>query len=99
MTNLRRSTYKSEKWKDAVRSLECCVMCGKYGVQVAHRNQGKGMGLKVDDCLTAALCPECHHEIDNGKQYTREDRRELMDNMILRTIVELVHRGIIGVKS
>lgn len=99
MSNLRQKSHRDSNWLKAVRSLGCCVMCGKHGVQAAHRNQGKGMGLKVDDCLTAALCPECHHEIDNGKQYTREDRRELMDNMILRTIVELVHRGIIGVKS
>lgn len=99
MSNLRQKAYKSEKWKNAVRSLECCVICGKYGVQVAHRNQGKGMGLKADDCLTAALCPECHYEIDNGKKYTREERRELMDNAILKTITELVRCGIIGVTA
>lgn len=29
---------KNRKWLVAVGSLETCVLCGAYGVQVAHRN-------------------------------------------------------------
>lgn len=90
-------TYRSEKWRRAVASLEFCVICGKYGVQVAHRNQSKGMGLKTADCLTAALCPEHHHEIDNGKNLTRDERRKMLDDAILRTIEILCERGLVTV--
>jgi len=79
----------------AVASLCDCVLCGRYGVQVAHRNEGKGMGLKNDDSLTAALCPECHHEIDNGKAISRQERRALMDRAIVLTLQQLTQRGLV----
>jgi hypothetical protein len=69
--------------------------CGRPA-QVAHRNQGKGMGLKCDDCQTAALCPDHHHEIDNGRDLTREQRRSLMDAAIVLTITEMARRGLIA---
>lgn len=87
--------YRSKEWLDAVRSLEFCVLCGTYGVQAAHRNEGKGMGQKVDDCLTAALCPACHHEIDNGAHLTRDERRAMMDRAIVLTLRELTRRGVV----
>ncbi|WP_315384740.1 hypothetical protein [Microvirgula aerodenitrificans] len=88
-------TYRSRKWLAAVGQLEQCVLCGAFGVQVAHRNQGKGMGLKNSDCLTAALCPSCHHEIDNGITLTRDERRERMDRAIVLTIERLAERGLV----
>ncbi|EDI3041917.1 hypothetical protein CDK59_17845 [Salmonella enterica subsp. enterica serovar Kentucky] len=48
--------FRSNRWLQAVREIDCCILCGRYGVQAAHRNEGKGIGLKVDDSLTAALC-------------------------------------------
>ena len=83
-------------WYGAVASLETCVLCGTHGVQVAHRNQGKAMGKRVADCLTAALCPACHFEIDNGRDMTREQRRAQMDDAIVRTFELLVRRGLVG---
>ena len=50
---LKAPVYRSSRWLAAVRSIESCVLCGRYGVQAAHRNEGKGMARKVDDCLTA----------------------------------------------
>lgn len=88
-------TYRSRKWLAAVGQLEQCVLCGAFGVQVAHRNQGKGMGLKVSDALTAAICPACHHEIDNGTTLTRDERRERMDRAIVLTIERLAERGLV----
>lgn len=87
------------KWLAAVRDLESCVLCGKWGVEAAHRNQGKGMGAKVADCLTAALCRECHHEIDQGKTLTRDERRARMDHAILMTVERLVERGKVKVAA
>ncbi|WP_274371923.1 hypothetical protein, partial [Morganella morganii] len=80
----------------AVAQIECCVLCGRYGTQVAHRNEGKGMGLKVDDSLTAALCPQCHHNIDNGGSMNRIERRQEMDRAIILTIREVTRRGLIA---
>lgn len=67
-------------------------------MQAAHRNEGKGMGLKVADHLTAALCQECHHEIDNGRELTREERRARMDKAIVLTFDRLVTGGLVGLQ-
>ncbi|EAP6929918.1 hypothetical protein EJU41_22780, partial [Salmonella enterica] len=82
--------YRSKKWLAAVGQIERCVLCGTWGTQVAHRNELKGMGLKTDDCATAALCPECHHEIDNGNKLNREERWCLMNRAIVLTVIKLV---------
>ena len=88
--------FRSERWLQAVRSLENCVVCGAYGVQAAHRNFGKAAGSKTSDCLTAALCPSCHSEIDQGKNMTRDERRAALDAAIVETLEQLVKRGKVG---
>lgn len=88
--------YRNKKWLAAVAQIECCVLCGRYGTQVAHRNEGKGVGLKVDDSLTAALCPQCHHNIDNGGSMSRIERRQEMDRAIILTIRELTRRELVA---
>ena len=91
----KKNYYRSPEWLAAVRKLDYCVRCGRYGVQAAHMNEGKGMGLKQHDCLTAALCPECHAEIDNGRRYTKAERRVAMDHAVLDTVVALAKEGLI----
>ena len=90
--------FRSNKWLQAVRELDYCVLCGRYGVQAAHRNEGKGIGLKVDDSLTAALCPSCHEQIDNGKDLSREERRSEMDRAIVLTLQKLTREGRVTVR-
>lgn len=92
---MKPTTYRSEQWLAAVRSLPCCVLCSTAGVQAAHRNEGKGAAIKVDDCASAALCPDCHREIDQGKQMTREQRRSRLDRAIVLTVIELARRGLV----
>lgn len=87
--------FRSEAWLAAVRSIPC-VHCGAPA-QAAHRNEGKGAGQKVDDCLAAALCPPEHFEVDQGKNLSREERRSRMDRYIVLTLRELVRRGLVGV--
>lgn len=94
----KNNPVSSPKWLQAVRELEYCVLCGAYGVQAAHRNEGKGAGMKTSDCLTAALCPECHSEIDQGKHMTREDRRATMNAAIVMTLEALVKAGRVEIK-
>lgn len=46
----------------------------------AHRNEGKGIGMKVDNALTCPACFWCHSEYDQGKRFTREEKREIWNN-------------------
>lgn len=80
-------------WCNAVHSLEMCVLCGAYGIQWSHRNEGRGMGQKSAAHMTAALCPTCHHEIDNGSKLTQSERRALMDRAIVLTHDRLIQAG------
>jgi len=90
---LKDNRHESEPWRRAVAALPC-VICGREGqTQAAHRNEGKGMGLKTDDALTAALCQTCHSEIDQGKTMTRDERRQRLDVAILLTIRALARTG------
>jgi hypothetical protein len=90
---------KSRDWLAAVGSLEHCVLCNRWGIQVAHRNKGKAKGRKNPDHLAAALCPECHHELDNGKTMTLEERRARMDEAIVLTLDALVRAGKVKVAA
>jgi len=87
----KHGRYISEAWRRAVASLPC-VLCGKPS-QAAHRNEGKGMGLKTDDSLTAALCPEHHSEVDQGRSMDRAERRAYMDRAIVLTLQALARDG------
>lgn len=84
--------HESEQWRRAVASL-ACVQCGSPDTQAAHRNEGKGMALKTHDCWTAALCPTCHTEIDQGRHMTRDQRRAAIDRAIVLTLAGLVLTG------
>lgn len=88
---------RSELWLAAVRSIPTCMKCGRCRKsQAAHQNQGKGIGWKVPDCLTAALCDECHFEIDNGSTLTLEIRRALLARAQQKTLVYLFTHDMIG---
>lgn len=42
-----------------------------------HRNEGKGMGLKVPDVFTVPGCLHCHSAYDSGRHLTREEKRAI----------------------
>lgn len=86
-------TADERKWFQAVAELETCSLCGQHGVQVAHSNEDRGVGQKAGPWNTAALCPDCHHEIDNGKHLAQAERRALMDRAIKRTHARLIEAG------
>ncbi len=92
---MMRTVYRNRKWLAAVGQIEQCVLCGAWDTQIAHRNEGKGTGMKVDDCACAALCVHCHHEIDNGNRLTRDERRQLMDRAIVLTLIQIARRGLV----
>jgi hypothetical protein len=89
---------RSEDWKEAVRSLGYCVRCNTIcRPQCAHRNEGKGAGMKCSDAACAALCPICHREIDQGKGMARDERRAELDRCIVLTHIALADRGVLMV--
>lgn len=91
--------FRSEKLRRAVAELPC-QRCGGFGrTQAAHRNEGKGLGLKVSDAYLAALCWECHREIDQGKDMSRDERRSEMDRAIVETMARLIESGVLVVKA
>ena len=96
MNYLKQPTFRSEAWRRAVASLPC-VCCMKDGPsQAAHANhRGKGMAHKASDVFVAPLCPTCHAEFDQGKRWSKQEKRELMDEWILQTIDRLARDGMI----
>jgi len=87
---------RSEDWRAAVRTLGYCVRCNNAcQPDCAHRNEGKGMGMKASDAACAALCRPCHQEIDQGRGMTRDERRSEIDRCIVLTHIELADRGIL----
>lgn len=88
--------YSSEAWRRAVASLPCahCMRIGN--TQAAHPNhRGKGMGMKAPDCWTVPLCVDCHREFDQGKQWSKLEKREMMDAWIINTILQLASQGLV----
>ena len=91
--------YRNDKLLKAVRELPC-QRCGAYGrTQAAHRNQGKGMGIKNSDAQVAALCVDCHREIDQGRDMSRAERRAELDAAIVKTMTALIEGGILQVRE
>ncbi len=84
---------RSEAYRRAV-SLLPCIYCGIVGYsQHAHANEGKGMGLKVDDRRGFPLCCSrpgvegCHAAFDQYHLLAggREAHREAADRWAART--------------
>ena len=87
--------HRCRQWLSNVHEIENCVLCGAWGIQAAHSNQHRGRGQKASDALTAALCPTCHYEIDNGQHLSREERRARMNEAIVLTLDALARRQLV----
>lgn len=86
--------YRNRKLLEAMRDYPC-ANCGRIDgtVCAAHRNEGKGMGMKVSDALVAPLCSQCHTELDNGKHLTREERRDMWNRAYVKGIQQMIEAG------
>ncbi len=73
--------YRNKKLLEAVRQMPCQYCGAQDGtVCAAHSNDskhGKGMGQKASDACIAALCHRCHSMLDQGKDLSKEERREM----------------------
>lgn len=73
-----------------------CQFCGsEHFVQAAHSNwgAGKGRGIKADDNMVAALCMMCHHDIDQGAQWSKRERQQAWWLAHRKTVDILVETG------
>lgn len=94
MNNRRGWTQRDEReWFAAVGAIDECVICGKWGTQVSHSNEHRGIGQKAPPWHTAAICPDCHHEIDNGRHLSRDERRRMHRDAVNATHIILIQRG------
>jgi hypothetical protein len=89
--------YRNKNLLVAIRDCPCANCGSTYGVVAAHRNEGKGMGLKVSDALVAPLCFTCHSELDQGKDLSREERRDMWNRAYIKGIQYMIENGIIKV--
>jgi hypothetical protein len=78
----KANPMRSEAYRRLVATLPC-ALCGVQGFsQVAHANQGKGMGIKVSDAESMPLCGPrpfvlgCHAGVDSGGLLNKTERRE-----------------------
>lgn len=79
---------------------ECpCGHCGAQDgtVVAAHRNEGKGMGVKVSDALIAPLCFTCHSALDQGKDLERDERRRMWDRAYIKGMQYMIEMGILKI--
>ncbi len=78
-----------------------CMGCGKSNegdVVPAHRNEGKGMGLKNPDFMWAALCNlKCHYELDQGNKMDRDEKRAFWMKAYWRTQMWLWTSGLLTI--
>ena len=96
MNYLKQPKHESEAWRRAVASLPCANCLREGQTQAAHLNhRGKGMGYKAPDCYTIPLCIECHREFDQGKRWTKEEKRAMGDEWLIITINKLASAGLV----
>jgi len=92
--------YRNPKLLKALRDCPCSHCGANDGTIVAaHRNQGKGMGMKVSDALVTPLCFTCHTSLDQGKDLSREERREMWDQAYIRGIQYMIENEILALNG
>ena len=90
---------RSKNLLKMVASLDCQVCGSGHMVQAAHTNWGggKGRGIKADDNLVAALCLQCHYEIDQGVKLTKQERQDKWLKAHQKTMSALQDQWPVGV--
>jgi hypothetical protein len=94
--------YRNKKLLELCREIPC-QSCGNSDgtVCAAHSNQqrdGKGTGIKASDAMVASLCSKCHYELDNGKDLSKDERREIWELAHRLTIKYFIEHNMLVVK-
>ena len=92
-------TYRNEKLRRSADG-ESCVACGSRDGTVvwAHANSlswGKGMGLKASDAAGMYLCGRCHVGHDQGRDGSKEERRQREFEWIAKSLVRAIEGGVL----
>jgi hypothetical protein len=53
------------------------------------------MALKASDAWVVPMCPEHHREFDQGSKWSKQEKREMMDEWIILTIDALAREGLV----
>lgn len=82
--------YRNRRLLDLAHRVTECQACGRHteGCEPAHANWsefGKGMGLKAHDLFHAAMCHQCHAELDQGCKMSFEDRKAMWTRAYINT--------------
>ncbi len=96
--------YRDRKLLDLAHQVtECqlqlpgvCQGHSAHGCEPAHSNQqrhGKGMGHKAEDIFHVAACHACHAELDQGRRFTKEQKRDFWQHGWERTIALYLRNG------
>lgn len=94
----KRSYVDSKALREAYREIPCQHCGADDGTVVcAHSNwsmHGKGMALKASDDCAASLCWICHHQLDQGFLWTKQQKVEIFMAAWRKTVAALVERGL-----
>lgn len=83
-------------WLDLCRGRPCIACGADDGTIVpAHRNEGKGMGIKSLDAFCVPLCLQCHTAYDNGQIWDRESKREFWRTCWFMHMFALCEAGLV----
>lgn len=94
--SFKSRTYRNRDLLDLMREAPTCMGCLRANdgtVVGAHKNEGKGMGIKQSDATACALCHGCHMAYDQGRGMSRDQRRAFFYEAHSRTIVWLIESG------
>jgi hypothetical protein len=93
------ANYRDRDLLNLAHHVHECQHCGKScpsGCEPAHANMseyGKGAMLKAHDHFHAALCHECHAELDQGPNLTRDERRTMWERAFRKTLTLYFSKG------
>lgn len=101
----KREVIRSKALREAYRKLPCQFidqwgyLCDRQDGTVCccHSNwaeHGKGMAMKADDSRGAAGCSQCHHELDQGKNWDADMKRKKWQGAHERSVRLLVSMGL-----
>ena len=96
--------FRSKKLLEYAKECPMCFGCGEPNdgsVVAAHSNQqrdGKGMSMKAHDYRIAYMCFRCHSELDQGKNWNKQEKLEIWERAHRATIGWLFNTGKVGAK-
>lgn len=94
----KREYVRSRALLEAVPKLMYCCLGSHHAVVCAcHSNwavHGKGKGIKADDNRIASGCLNCHHELDQGRQFTSAEKEAWFWRAHVETVRLLLSHGL-----